>query len=303
MSDTQQTKDESEADGPAASQTDSSPTESTSSAESTATVETPKWSNDSISKTLSVSFLLCIVCSVFVSTSAVVLKSRQQSNKLLEKQTNVLIATGVINQGDNPTPDEIQLAFGKFEPKVVSFETGEYVDVDPSTYDQKTAAKDPTQMVTIPPDIDVASVKTRAPYGLVYLDKGDNGELRHVVLPVHGYGLWSTMYGYLALQSDLTTVTGFVYYQHGETPGLGGEVDSTKWKAQWNGKKIFDDEGNIEIKVLKGLVNRTAPGAEFQADGLAGATITTRGIDNTLHYWLGAHAFGPFLDKLKAAGE
>jgi len=130
----------------------------------------------------------------------------------------------------------------------------------------------------------------------------DDGRLRQVVLPVYGKGLWSTMYGFVSLADDLTTVKGFAFYEHGETPGLGGEIDNPAWKKQWPGKKIYDESGQIRIEVLKGTVDREAPDAVYQADGLAGATLTARGVGNLLRYWLGEDGYQPFLETLKQEG-
>ncbi|MOA31350.1 Na(+)-translocating NADH-quinone reductase subunit C [compost metagenome] len=115
---------------------------------------------------------------------------------------------------------------------------------------------------------------------------------------MRGYGLWSTLYGFLALKGDLNTVVGLGFYQHGETPGLGGEVDNPKWKALWNGKSLFDEQGQLAIQIIKGSVDAQSPNASHQVDGLAGATLTSKGVHNLLHFWLGENGFGPFLAKL-----
>jgi Na+-transporting NADH:ubiquinone oxidoreductase subunit C len=120
-----------------------------------------------------------------------------------------------------------------------------------------------------------------------------------VVLPVHGYGLWSTMYGFLALEADLDTVSGLRFFEHAETPGLGGEVDNPRWQAQWSGKRLFDEAGEFALQVLKGRVPEGAPDAQHKVDGLSGATITTRGVDNLVRFWVGEQAYGPFLARLR----
>ena len=135
----------------------------------------------------------------------------------------------------------------------------------------------------------------------VYLIEKES-EIQKIILPVHGKGLWSTMYGFLALQPDLRTVTGFSFYEHGETPGLGGEVDNPTWKAMWPGKQVFDENGDIAVEVAKGRVNPNDADAIYQVDGLAGASITARGVTNLLHFWLGNAGFGPYLEKLKSEG-
>ena len=107
------------------------------------------------------------------------------------------------------------------------------------------------------------------------------------------------MYGFLALDADLRTIRGFGFYEHGETPGLGGEVDNPLWKSQWQGKLAFDEAWETRITVLKGKVNPNNPNAQFQVDGLSGATITARGVRDLLKFWLGEDGFGPFLAKMR----
>ncbi|MAG56030.1 MAG: NADH:ubiquinone reductase (Na(+)-transporting) subunit C, partial [Planctomycetes bacterium] len=131
----------------------------------------------------------------------------------------------------------------------------------------------------------------------VYLHK-EAGELKTAVLPVVGKGLWSTMYGFLALGPDGDTVKGLVFYSHGETPGLGGEVDSEKFKAQFRGqKRLFDDEA-YAFAILK--AGRAQDRPEHQADGISGATITCRGVDEMIKYWVSV--YGPYLAVLKGGG-
>ena len=121
-------------------------------------------------------------------------------------------------------------------------------------------------------------------------------------MPIKGYGLWSTLHGFLALESDLKTVVGLGYYEHAETPGLGGEVDNPSWKAKWVGKEVFGDNNEIMIKVVKGAVDSASPKAKYQMDGLSGATLTSRGVENMLQYWLSDQGFGPYFDKVRATG-
>ena len=133
---------------------------------------------------------------------------------------------------------------------------------------------------------------------MVYLLKKD-GKLQRLILPIYGKGLWSTMYGLIALDSDFNTIESFGFYEHAETPGLGGEVDNPTWKAGWVGKKAFDNGGPPVIRVIKGKVNTKAPGASHEVDGISGATLTCNGVTNTVDFWLGPNGFGPYLDKLK----
>ena len=128
----------------------------------------------------------------------------------------------------------------------------------------------------------------------------DGDQLKTVILPVYGKGLWSTLYGFIALEADLNTVAGLTFYEHAETPGLGGEIDNPRWKAFWPGKQLRAN-GDLRIEVVKGQVNPDSPDAVHQVDGLSGATITSRGVSNLVRYWIN-DGFGPYLDKLKASG-
>ena len=78
-----------------------------------------------------------------------------------------------------------------------------------------------------------------------YLLKKEDGSLDKIILPIHGYGLWSTLYGFIALEKNGNDIFGLQFYQHAETPGLGAEVDNPKWKAQWKGKKLNNDNGEL----------------------------------------------------------
>jgi Na+-transporting NADH:ubiquinone oxidoreductase subunit C len=180
-----------------------------------------------------------------------------------------------------------------------SLETGVFSEAqDAASFDPLKAAKDPQLSTALPGAQDIALIKRRENLTTVYLVE-QGGELETLILPVRGYGLWSTLHGFIALKGDLNTVVGFGFYQHGETPGLGGEVDNPKWKSLWNGKTLFDDNGKLAVEIIKGSVDPQSAKAEHQVDGLAGATLTTKGVNNLLHFWLGENGFGPLLANLK----
>jgi Na+-transporting NADH:ubiquinone oxidoreductase subunit C len=255
-------------------------------------------SNDSIKKTLTVALMLCIVCSVIVSGAAVIFKAQQQENKALDRKTNILAAAGLLVPGK--TVDEL---YAQITPRVVNLNTGEYTDeFNPETYDQLKASKDPALSKALSNSEDVAGIKRREQFATVYLVEKD-GELSRIILPVRGYGLWSTLHGFLALEADANTVIGLGFYQNAETPGLGGEVDNPKWKALWPGKEIYQ-EGTMEpqIELIKGSVDAGTPDAEHKIDGLSGATLTSRGVTNLVQYWIGEEGFGPYLSKFRKEG-
>ena len=250
--------------------------------------------NDSIAKTFIVATLLCAVCAVLVAGSAVTLRPMQEANKVLDVKKNLLMAAGLIK--GNPSAKDIEAAFANIETKVINIETGEEVsDIDPESYDQRAASKDPKMSVSIPTGKDIAKIKSRAKYGKIYFYK-PQGNVEMIILPIHGKGLWSTLWGFMALSSDVNTVKGIGFYEHGETPGLGGEVDNPRWKAQWAGKKIYDEQGHPVIDVVKG---QAPAGAEHKIDGLSGATITSGGVENLVNYWFGDNGYQKYLNSFK----
>lgn len=253
--------------------------------------------NDSTLKTLIVALALCLVCSILVSTAAVKLQPLQQRNQELDRKKIILEVAGLLKPG--VSIDEL---FKQVEPKVVDLSTGEYVDtMDPNQYDQRQAAKDPEMSVKIPPDRDIAQIRRRAKYAVVYLVK-EEGQTKLILLPVHGYGLWSTMYAYIALERDANTIFGLRFYEQGETAGLGAEIDNPRWRNNWTGKVVYGEAEKPQIRVIKGTVAPGDPEAKFKIDGLAGATLTANGVTNLIHYWLGPEGFGTYLKKFRPAG-
>lgn len=242
---------------------------------------------------------VCGVCAVLVSSAAVSLSERQEVNEILEKRKNVLEAAGLVETGASVTREEIDRLFEGVEAVVVDLESGMPVeDVDPATFDQQAAKKDPDQSRAAPSN---PSLIQRLPLrATVYQILGDGGAVEKIVLPVEGYGLWGTLYGFLALDSDTKTVEGITFYQHKETPGLGGEVDNPRWKALWPGREVFDENWDPEIAVVKGAAPPPAE-APHKVDGLSGATITSRGVGNLLTFWLGPDGFGPYLENLRTS--
>lgn len=254
--------------------------------------------NDNPTKTIIVAALLCLACSVLVSTSAIALKSKQVANKEADIKKNILAVTGLMEEGG-----DVDSLFEQFDVKIVDLDSGDYADdIDPSSYDQAKAAGDPSQSVKLTADQDIANIGSRAKLAKIFILK-EGDAIKQVVLPVHGYGLWSTLYGFISLESDFNTINGLRFYAHAETPGLGGEVDNPKWRALWKGKKAFDDNGDLKIEVVRGHVDYKVVGAEHKVDGLSGATLTSKGVSNLVSYWLGDHGFGPYLIKMRTAGN
>ncbi len=252
--------------------------------------------NESITKTLTVTVLLCLVCSVIVSVTAILLRPIQNANKTLDFKRNILIVAGVYRPGM-----DVEQAFNQqITGKIVDLRTGLFSsEYTVNNYDQRAAAKDPSLSTPLSESQDIAKIGRREHFSQVYFVV-EAGQIKTLVLPIKGYGLWSTLYGFIALKPDGNTVENIIYYQHAETPGLGGEVDNPKWRALWANKEIYGADNAVALRVIKGHVEPTAANARHQVDGLAGATLTSKGVDNMVQFWLGDNGFKPFLHQLKS---
>lgn len=250
-----------------------------------------KFNKDSFGGTVAIVLAVSLVCSVVVAGSVVGLKPIQMEQKQLDKQKNILSVAGLLKPGVNIT----QVYKDRIETKVVDLATGDYVQ-GLDHYDMRAADKDPQQTVSINPDDDFASLKHRTKYAEVYLVKDDAGKVSQVVLPMHGTGLWSVMYGFVAVQTDGNTINGITYYDQGETPGLGGEIANPLWQQRFVGKKLYDDNGNVAIRIAKGASADKVHGV----DGLSGASMTTKGVQGTFKYWFSQNGYGPYLSKMRA---
>ena len=242
-----------------------------------------KFNKDSVGGTILVVLLLSLVCSIIVAGSAVMLKPAQEEQKLLDKQKNILNVAGLLQANTN-----VKETYAKFiEPRFVDLATGEY-----------TQQADDSQQA-IPADADKARIRSRSKTTEVYLVKDVQGQTQQVILPIYGTGLWSVMYGLVSVQPDGNTINGITYYQHGETPGLGGEIENPNWASLFKGKKLFDEQHQPAIRIVKGQ----APQDEHSIDGLSGATLTGNGVQGTFNYWFSKDGFGPYLEKLHSGAN
>ncbi|MFH4830789.1 Na(+)-translocating NADH-quinone reductase subunit C [Vibrio diabolicus] len=247
--------------------------------------------NDSIKKTLGVVIGLSLVCSIIVSTAAVGLRDKQKANAVLDKQSKIVEVAGIDANGK-----KVPELFAEYiQPRLVDLETGNFTEGNASTYDQREASKDAERSIALTPEEDVADIRRRANTAVVYLVK-DQDEVQKVILPMHGKGLWSMMYAFVAVETDGNTVSAITYYEQGETPGLGGEVENPSWRDQFIGKKLYNEDHQPAIKVVKGGAPQ---GSEHGVDGLSGATLTSNGVQHTFDFWLGDKGFGPFLAKVR----
>jgi Na+-transporting NADH:ubiquinone oxidoreductase subunit C len=245
---------------------------------------------------------VCVVCSLLVAGSTVLLRDRQQANKLLYLQKNVLQATGLVAPGERMADAEVVRIFeANIRPRLVDLKTGEYVQhpgTEPERYDQRRARADPARSRSVPPN--PARVKRVPDVGLVYLVVKGN-RATQVVIPIEGLGLYGTLYGFLALDRDTTTIRGIAFYENRETPGLGGEVGNPKWRALWPGRKALGEDWMPRITLVKGTAGPPEKDPH-RVDALSGATITSNGVTGMLQFWLGESGFGPYLARLRERG-
>lgn len=255
----------------------------------------PRLQPNTVGGTLIVATVLCLVCSLLVSGTAVALRDRIAANRLANRQRNVLVAAGLYDPQIH-TVEQIPQLFEQVEPIGVQLATR---DGDEQAAGRIVEMPDEPTMVPIPPALDLAGIKARPAVAEVYVIRGEDGTPEQFVLPVHGKGLWSTLYGYLALKADVEAglpVGGITFYEHAETPGLGGEVDNPAWKAQWEGKELFNDDWEPVLRVTK-PDNARGPA---EVDGMSGATVTANGVQGLVNYWLGPDGFGPFLERYRS---
>jgi Na+-transporting NADH:ubiquinone oxidoreductase subunit C len=242
---------------------------------------------------------VCLLCGVAVASSAVGLRDKQQTNKMIDRKSKVLAAAGLLPE-EATTAEIARLYEEHVVPVVVNLETGApNPEIDPTTFDIRKAVDNPKTTRVAPPN--PAKVPRLPINAIVYEIKkdGKEGKTTTLVLPVQGKGLWSTLYGCLALSADTQTIHGLIFYEHGETPGLGGEVDNPRWRQIWVGRKPFNKEGKPVIEVIKGTAG-SIEATPHHVDGLSGATITSRGVSHLVQFWLGGDAYGPTLKRYRS---
>lgn len=240
--------------------------------------------------------ILAFVCSALVAGAAVGLRPLQDANRLQDQKKNILQAAGLYDKEKS-----IEELFAPVETRIIDLESGKYVPSDriaPETYNQLKAALTKDDGRQLADKDDIAGLRRVEKYSFVYLVK-EGKQIEQIILPVRGKGLWSTMYAYVALDGDITTIRGVSFYEHGETPGLGGEIENKKWQNGWRGKKLYDSAGNMELQIIKGQVAESGDHVLYQIDALSGATLTANGVNNLMEFWFGDHGFKPFFNQLK----
>ena len=243
-----------------------------------------------------VTFIVCGLCSGAIATAVTFLRPFQDVNRARERTAHIEEIVAAV-----PGLESVlgALSTAELRAHVVELASGaDARELDPMRFDARRAAHDPATSVALPAERDTAGIGRRAHHATVFLVH-EQQTLRLLVLPVYGTGYISTLYGYLALESDLNTVAGLSFYEHAETPGLGSEIENPDWRRLWVGKKVRDPAGALRIGVARGRVDPEGSEAPYQVDGLSGATRTGIGVTNLLRFWLGPDGFGPFLERVR----
>ncbi|GLX84547.1 Na(+)-translocating NADH-quinone reductase subunit C [Thalassotalea loyana] len=248
---------------------------------------------ETFGKTVGFVLAVCLVCALLVSFAAVQLKPLQQANKLLDQQTKILTAAGLIEKADG----DIVGTYNKYvEAKMIDLNTGEFIDGNPELFDERRNSRDAEK--SSKPKNDIAGINRRSHDAVIYLVSNDAGKVETVVFPMVGSGLWDLMYAFVGVEADLNTIKNVIYTaEMKETPGLGAEVLNPKWIALWPGKKIFDNQDMVRVELVKGGVKAGNPNEAYQVDGLSGATLTANGVTNTFAFWFGEEGYLPFIKK------
>jgi Na+-transporting NADH:ubiquinone oxidoreductase subunit C len=259
--------------------------------------------NDSPVKAFMVVLLTALVCSSLVSAAVIVLRPIQLNNQMVERSRNIIKLTGLVEEGVTPGDEEMLELYRGMEVKILDIDQAEFnSDLDPLSFDPYRTVNNPELGVDIPTGQDVASLGRRSRFAPIYKVLREDGELDRLILPVHGTGMWSTIYGYIALESDLNTIAAITFYEQSETPGLGDQIMRPEWQALWQGRQIYDQEGDLRFAINPGKVEPGSSTWLYEVDALTGATVTADAVTAIIHYWFGPHGYRNFLDNLRTQG-
>ncbi|MFQ6676900.1 MAG: NADH:ubiquinone reductase (Na(+)-transporting) subunit C [Fidelibacterota bacterium] len=225
--------------------------------------------------TLVFTAIVTVILGIMLSIAATSLKERQDLNVALDIKKNILRALGFTETEDEPwTQQTIQEIFEKNVEGFVVNSKGNRLK-----------------------EVSVENIVESDQYP-VYCKHIPGYGIDGYAIPISGKGLWSTLFGYIALEPDGITVKGITFYKHGETPGLGGEVEKEWFTDNFMGKKIIDNEGTlVSIQIVKGNVDKTSKESFHQVDGISGATMTGKGVTAFLKTDL--RKYEPFFQQIR----
>jgi Na+-transporting NADH:ubiquinone oxidoreductase subunit C len=227
--------------------------------------------NESPIKALLVVVLVAVICSALVSSTTVLLRPIQAGNQWLERGEIILQLTGLVEDSESLTDERMRRMFPLLDVRRVELASGDFV-----------------------PGVTTADEETHVTVYLVWQDQ----KLDRIILPVSGEGMWSTIRGFIALESDLNTIAAVNFYEHAETPGLGDKIAHPGWLARWQGRRIYDETGVLRFAVADSVVDPVSEAAKYEVDALTGATVTADAVTALIHQWFGPSGYRPFLENL-----
>ncbi len=276
--------------------------------------------SNTVFKTFFVAIILCLVCSLVVASAAVGLRGLIRANKERYRMSNVLSVAG-FDADDIRAGGGIEAVFkNNIDELYINLDTGEEASAELAKLldvpvDQLNFRFDPVKTSRLPASSGLATpfqgsadniaglIGGRENFAVIYLKKNE-GRIEKYIFPIRGRGLWSTLLGFIALDTDLQTVAGLTFYEHGETPGLGGEVENPIWKQSWVGKNVYEvlsDGGTVGAEVRLRVVKGEADSEDkYGINGLAGATITSNGVSHLIEFWMGKRGYGKFIERERA---
>ena len=224
--------------------------------------------------------ILTIVCGGLLALASEGLKEKQQFNIALEQKKNILSTVRTLEEGQSID----SLYSQQVKEFVIDHEGNVKKGIQPKDVILAVEYKKPAEQRLLP----VYEFK----------NESDSTKVDYVVLPVYGYGLWNDIWGYVALESDMNTIRGVKFDHKGETPGLGARIESdAEVQARYKGKSIYEDSKLVSVTMMKGEGNDYSD-HPHRVDGMSGATLTAKGVNNMLKDYLSSYE--NYLKKKKA---
>jgi len=206
------------------------------------------------------SAVMVVVVAILLTVVAIGLKPKQQYNIKVEKMQNILSSVNI-----SSTTKNAEELFNKYivDQKVIDVNGNEQPNLKAFDVNVEQESKVPADKRKLP----------------IYICKTDKGETKYI-LPTYGKGLWGPIWGYISVNDDKNTVYGSFFDHKGETPGLGAEIATPTFQAQFAGKKLFDENGTfVSIKAVKGGADKNDA---HGVDAISGGTITSKGLTKML---------------------
>lgn len=253
---------------------------------------------ESLAKTLFIAFTIILFCALLVSSAVVYLRPLQAANEAPQSYRNILEVAGLVERGKSKVSDKRMLAlFQQIETQLLDLNYSRAtMQYQQNQLDFRSSSNDPQASMVIEKKFDKAKIQRRPNKMPIYWVHSEKTKTK-LVLPIYGKGMWSMIYGYIALQQDLNTISGIGFYEQGDTPGIGEKIQEMAWLAQWQGKKIYDENNELALNV-DSKINKVGE-KHFQVDGITGATKTVDGVFDIIHYWFGSQGYQAFLIQHK----